>query len=143
MLRKLSLRRLPVLDGPPARPVLDGARIRTAAGEAAPILNGGPWRFVAYLEFVPGTGAWRGNHWHERKREWFYVATGRLRGLFEDVDSGERTELELVAGDLLEIAPRCAHAFTALEYAQAIECSPLEYDAADAHPRVLAPPAGR
>ncbi len=140
MLAKVSIRSLPVLERPPAHPVLDGVRIRMAAGEAAPVFNGGPWRFIAYLEFLPGTGAWRGNHFHERKRESFYVVTGRLRALFEDVDSGERAEAVLSAGDVLVIEPRCAHAFTALEYAQAIECSPLEYDAGDAHPRVLGGP---
>lgn len=137
MTEKLSIRRLPVLDGPPAEPVLDGVRIRMAAGEAAPVFNGGPWRFIAYLEFLPGTNAWRGNHWHERKRESFYVIRGRLEGVWEDLDSGERGGFTLEAGDLLVIEPRCAHAFRALEYAQVIECSPLEYDAGDAYPRAL------
>jgi mannose-6-phosphate isomerase-like protein (cupin superfamily) len=137
MLSKLALRRLPVLDAPPARPVLDGVRIRMAAGEAAPVFNGTPYRFVAYLEFQPGTGAWRGNHYHERKRESFYVIRGRLRAVFEDVDTGERFETTLETGDLLHIEPRCAHAFTALEYTQVIECSPLDFDASDAYPRVV------
>jgi mannose-6-phosphate isomerase-like protein (cupin superfamily) len=137
MIDKITLRRLPVLDRPPATPVLDGVRILMAAGEAAPVFNGGPWRFVAYLEFLPGTGAWRGNHYHEKKRESFYVVKGRLRGVFEDLDTGERAELLLETGDRLEIEPRCAHAFAALEYAQVIECSPLEFDAADAFPRVI------
>lgn len=135
MLSKLTLRRLPLLDQPPATPILDGVRIRMAAGEAAPIFNGTPFRFVGYLEFLPDTGAWRGNHWHEKKHESFYVIRGRLRGVFEDLDTGERETLELEAGDLLEIAPRCAHAFAALEYAQVLECSPLDYDASDAHRR--------
>ena len=142
MLAKVSIRRLPVLDAPPAQPVLDGVRIRMAAGEAVPVFNGGPWRFVAYLEFLPGTGAWRGNHWHERKREEFYVIRGRLRALFEDMDTGERAETVLEQGDVLAIEPRCAHAFQALEYAQAIECSPFVFDAADAYARVLAAAAG-
>lgn len=138
MLSKVSIRSLPVLDAPPSAPILDGVRIRMAAGEAAPVFNGGPWRFVAYLEFLPGTGAWRGNHYHEKKREYFYVVTGRLRGVFEDIDSGDRFDCELAAGDVLTIEPRCAHAFSAIEYAQVIECSPLEFDASDAYPRVVA-----
>ncbi len=137
MIAKVSIRSLPVLEKPPSAPVLDGVRIRMAAGEAAPVFNGGPWRFIAYLEFLPGTGAWRGNHWHARKRESFYVVKGRLRGVFEDIDTGEAAEAELRAGDVIVIEPRCAHAFTALEYAQAIECSPLEYDAGDAYPRIV------
>ena len=134
MLAKVSIRRLPVLDRPPAAPVLGGVRILSPAGEAAPVFNGGPWRFIAYLEFLPGTGAWRGNHYHGIKRESFYVIAGRLRGVFEDVDSGERAEANLEAGDVLTIEPRCAHAFTALEYAQAIETSPCEFDAGDTFP---------
>ena len=134
---KVSIRRLPVLEAPPAAPVLAGARILMPAGEAAPVFNGGPWRFIAYLEFLPGTNAWRGNHWHELKRESFYIIKGRVRGVFEDLDTLERTEAVLEAGDVVVIEPRCAHAFAALEYAQAIECSPLVYDAADAHPRVV------
>lgn len=137
MLSRVSIRRLPVLDAPPATPVLDGVRIRMSAGEAAPIWNGTPFRFIAYLEFLPDTGAWRGNHFHEKKREAFYVIRGRLRAVFEDVDTGERAEHTLEAGDVLHIEPRCAHAFQALEYAQVIECSPLDYDAADAYPRVV------
>ena len=137
MLAKVAILSLPVLDAPPAQPRLDGVRIKMAAGEAAPVFNGGPWRFIAYLEFLPGTLAWRGNHYHEKKREYFYVIRGRLHGVFEDVDTGERAEAELVAGDVIVIEPRCAHAFRALEHAQAIECSPLEFDASDAYPRVV------
>lgn len=140
MIAKVSIRKLPVLDAPPSQPILDGVRIRMAAGEAAPVFNGGPWRFIAYLEFLPGTGAWRGNHYHEKKRESFYILTGRVRGVFEDVDTGERAEADLDAGTVIVIEPRCAHAFTALEYAQAIECSPLEFDASDAYPRVVSGP---
>jgi mannose-6-phosphate isomerase-like protein (cupin superfamily) len=137
VLSKVSIRSLPVLDGPPVQPVLDGVRIHMKAGEAAPITNGTPFRFLAYLEFLPNTGAWRGNHFHERKRETFYIIHGRVHGVFEDVDSGERAEIELAAGDVIVIEPRCAHAFRALEYAQALEFSPLDYDASDAYPRVV------
>lgn len=134
---RVTLRSLPVLDQPPAQPILDGVRIRMAAGEAAPVFNGTPFRFVAYLEFLPGTGAWRGNHFHEKKREAFYVIRGRLHGVFENVDTGERAEAEIGAGDVLMIEPRCAHAFRALEYAQVIECGTQDFDPADAFARVI------
>ena len=137
MLAKVAIRRLPVVEAPPAVPVLDGLRIRMPAGEAAPVFNGGPWRFIAYLEFLPGTGAWRGNHYHEKKRESFYVIRGRVRGVFEDLDSGERAEAILEAGDVLVIEPRCVHAFAALEYAQVIEVSQYEFDASDSYRRVI------
>lgn len=135
---KVSIRRLPVLDAPPARPVLDGVRIRMPAGEAAPVWNGGPWRFIAYLELLPGPGLWRGNHWHEKKTEYFYVISGRVRGVFEDLDTGGALDTEIETGTTIVIAPRCAHAFAGLERAQAIECSSFEFDPADAYPKVLA-----
>ncbi len=133
----VTIRALPVLDAPPEKPILSGLRIRMKAGEAAPVFNGTPYRFVAYLEFAAGTGAWRGNHYHEQKRESFYVIRGRLKAAFENVDTGERAETEAREGDVIVIEPRVAHAFQALEYAQAIECSPLDFDATDAYPRVV------
>ena len=48
-MERVTIRRLPVLDRPPAEPILDGVRIRMPAGEAVPVWNGGPWRFIAYL----------------------------------------------------------------------------------------------
>lgn len=134
-MKGVTIRRLPVLDGPPARPILDGVRIRMSAGEAAPVWNGGPWRFIAYLELLPGPGRWRGNHWHEKKTEYFYVISGRLRGVFESLDTGERLDTELEAGTTIVIEPRVAHAFVGLERSQALECSPFEFDASDAYPK--------
>lgn len=140
-MKGLSIRRLPVLDQPPPKPILEGVRIKMAAGEAAPVFNGGPWRFIAWLEFLEGTGAWRGNHYHEKKLESFYVIRGTLRGVFEHLDTGETLDTELPEGTVLVIEPRVAHAFTGLTYAQCMECSPLEFDAADAYPRRIGPPA--
>jgi mannose-6-phosphate isomerase-like protein (cupin superfamily) len=134
---KVVIRRLPLLEAPPASPILDGVRIRMPAGEAAPVYNGGPWRFISYLEFLAGTGLWRGNHYHERKREYVYVISGTVLGAFEDIDSGERLEVDLPAGTTVLIEPRCAHAFREQGYAQAFECAPLEFDADDAFPFVV------
>lgn len=136
-MERVTIRRLPVLDRPPAEPILDGVRIRMPAGEAVPVWNGGPWRFIAYLELLPGPGTWRGNHWHERKTEHFYVISGRLRGVFEDLDSGETLDTEIEAGTTLVIPPRVAHAFQGLEPSQALECSPFVFDASDAYPKVV------
>ena len=132
---KVTIRRLPVLERPPAQPILDGVRIRMPAGEAVPVWNGGPWRFIAYLELLPGPGRWRGNHWHEQKTEYFYVISGRLRGVFEDLDTGETLDATLEEGTTIVIRPRCAHAFLGLERSQALESSPLEFDAGDAFPK--------
>ncbi len=133
---RLHIRRLPLLKAPPPTPVLDGVRIRMSAGEAAPVFNGGPWRFIAWLEFIDGTGEWRGNHYHEKKRESFYVIRGALLGRFQDLDTGEYQEHELPEGTVLSIEPRVAHAFKGLGYSHCMECSPLEFDASDAYTHV-------
>lgn len=136
-MKGVTIRALPVLDAPPPQPILDGVRIRMRAGEAVPVWNGGPWRFIAYLELLPGEGAWRGNHFHEKKTEYFYVISGRLRGVFEHLDTGEALDTELEAGTTLVIEPRVAHAFKGLERSQALECSPHEFDASDAYAKVV------
>ena len=125
----------------PWAPALERWLLRPCRVSAIPIpasnSHGTPYRFVAYLEFLEGTGAWRGNHYHEKKREAFYVIRGRLKAAFENVDTGERAEVEVREGDVIVIEPRVAHAFQAIEYTQAIECSPLDFDASDAYPRVV------
>lgn len=136
MIPGLTIRQLPVLDAPPAQPILDGVRIRMAAGEAAPVFNGGPWSFIAWLEFAAGTGAWRGNHFHEQKTEYFYVIRGTLLGRFEDMNTGEYFAQELPEGTVIVIEPRVAHAFQGVGYAHCMECSPYEFDASDAYPHV-------
>ncbi len=134
---RVTIRRLPLLDQPPPEPVLDGVRIRMPAGEAAPVFNGGPWRFISVLEFLPGTGLWRGNHWHAVKREHLYVISGRVLGVFEDIDSGERLEAELEAGTTVVVEPRCAHAFRERGEARVLECAPQPFDPTDAFPRIV------
>ena len=131
---KLVVRRLPVIDGPPATPVLTGGRIRMPAGEFTQVLNGDVARFVALLEFRVGDGLSRGNHVHERKSESLYLASGRLAATFTDLDSGERIERVIEAGDLVYVAPRLAHAYRALEPSLAVELSPTPFDPDDVTP---------
>ncbi len=128
---KLVSRTLPVVVGPPPTPVTTGGRILLPAGEFTQVLNGETARFVALLEFKVGPGLSRGNHYHERKTESLYVVSGRLAARFADLDTGERFERELAAGDLVTVAPRLAHTYRALEPALAVELSPTPFDPAD------------
>lgn len=136
MLSQVTIRSLPVIHGRPASPVLDGGRIVLPAGEFAQILNaeGGGARFIAYLEFLKGPGRTRGNHVHARRAETLYVIRGRLRARWADVATGERDERVLKAGDLVNVAPGCAHVYEALEYTQAIELSDTPFDPGDVTP---------
>ncbi|MFG1775444.1 cupin domain-containing protein [Micromonospora sp. NPDC049051] len=129
-MQKVRLRRLPLTSPPiPA----GGGRIESPAGELAQIVNGGTYRFLAYLEFRPDARP-RGNHYHVHKTETLYVISGRLRAVFRDLDSDERTELTIGAGDLVTVQPRCAHAYHAQEHAQAVELADTPYDPTDTHP---------
>ncbi|GAA5183538.1 hypothetical protein GCM10023322_23050 [Rugosimonospora acidiphila] len=127
-LSKVSVRRLP--DVAPPIPE-GGGRMTSDAGELAQIANGEPFRFLAYLQFKPDKGAPRGNHFHRVKNETLYVIGGRLRARFRDIDTGESMDLLLEPGDLVTVAPRCAHAYLPLEYSQAVELSPSVYDPTD------------
>lgn len=130
----VRIRRLPVIRGRPATPVLDGGRILLPAGEFAQVANGGAARFVAYLEFLAGPGRSRGNHVHARRTEILYVIRGRLRARWRDVAGGDRVERVLTAGDLVTVSPGCAHAYEAIEYSQAIELSDTPFDPEDVTP---------
>ncbi|MEV6375487.1 cupin domain-containing protein [Micromonospora musae] len=128
---KVQVRRLPVT----APPLPDeGGRLQSPAGEFARIVNGGTYRYLAYLEFRPETGRPRGNHYHERKIEILYVISGRLRAAYEDLESGERSQATLEAGDLVTVLPRCAHVYYADGPAQAVELAAEPYDPDDVHP---------
>lgn len=121
------------MTGPPIPP--GGGRIQSpSGGELAQVVNGSAYRFLAYLEFRVGADRPRGNHYHLHKTETLYLISGRVRTVFHDLDSGERTEVVLEPGDLVTIQPRCAHVFHALDDAQAIEVGDVPYDPADTYP---------
>lgn len=77
------------------------------------------------------TGHSRGNHYHERKEEVFYVVSGRIRAIFEDIDTGEKEEHVLSKGEKITVKTRVAHAFIGLEDTLVIEYSPQYYDKTD------------
>lgn len=76
----------------------------------------------------------RGNHYHEKKEEIFYVVSGKMRALFADMDSLQREEYLLEKGDKIRIKPRCGHIFFGLEDALVVEYSPQIYDSEDRYP---------
>ena len=55
----------------------------------------------------------RGNHYHERAVEWFFVLSGTATVYLQDVDTNEKKTLTLTADEAtrLTIHPRVAHAF--------------------------------
>jgi dTDP-4-dehydrorhamnose 3,5-epimerase-like enzyme len=93
---------------------------------------------VAYQEemrhlaiFQIRRGFTRGNHYHEKKEEIFYIFGGKIRATFMDMDTLEKEERILEKGDRLRLKPQCGHIFLALEDALVVEYSPQVFDPAD------------
>ena len=133
---KVQRRRLPIVEPPIPT---GGGRIMTSAGELAQIVNGDAYRFLAFVEFryAGPQSPTRGNHVHRRKAESLYVISGRLRALYEDLESGDRMAIDLEPGDLVTVEPNCAHAYRPLEDALAIEFASVPYDSADTERHVV------
>ncbi len=107
----------------------EGGRITTEAGELAQVVNGEEFRFLAYIEFKGD--APRGNHYHVLRTEFLYVIAGSLTAHYVDLEDDDRASMRLDAGDLVRVEPRCAHAYAANGYTQAVEFANVLYDPAD------------
>jgi len=75
----------------------------------------------------------RGNHYHEKKEEIFYVFQGKIRALFLDMDTLQKEEKILERGDKIRVRPRCGHLFYGLEDTLVVEYSPQVYDKEDTY----------
>ena len=123
---------LPIFEGPPGDKAPDLKRLLLAQGELAQIHNGDETiRYIAIIEFPEG--GVRGNHYHQKKKEWIYLMEGELRLVVENVVSNEREVLEMKAGDLVVIPTRTAHALLTVKPGRAIEFSNVPFDPADTH----------
>ena len=58
-------------------------------------------------------GVIRGNHYHKRKSEWFYVIQGKCRIVAENIVTKKREEINIDEKDDLavNVGPNTAHAF--------------------------------
>lgn len=101
-----------------------------ARGQAHLIVDDRGLRRVCLLTLAAGAG-YRGGHVHWRKSEGFYVYQGRARAEMVCATTGERLELELVAGDRLWIPAGIAHRFAALEDVTFVEFTDSPYQAED------------
>ncbi len=95
---------------------------------------------VAYREeiwhlalFEIKKGFSRGNHYHQKKEEIFYIHSGRIKAQFVDMETHERGEYILEKGDKLRIKPLCGHVFHGLEDTLVVEYSPQVYDIRDGY----------
>ncbi len=139
---RVRKRSLPVLPGPPPAGAPPLKRLKLAQGELAHVYDGEEGvRYIAIVELRPGTI--RGNHFHHRKEESVYVIRGELLLAVQDPGSSLPPEtLNLKAGDLAFIPAGIAHAYRTTEAGEAVEFSPVRFDASDVQGFRVLPPGG-
>ena len=101
-------------------------------GEFAQISYKEDIRHLAFFELKKGF--FRGSHYHKEKEETFYVISGRIRAIFQDMEGPQREEHILVKGDRIRVKTNCAHIFYGLEDSAVVEYSPQVYNKGDAYP---------
>ncbi len=126
MTQKILIETLPV-----TAEFLSEKRLIQERGELALIADGMTFQHLTYFSLRKGKGLYRGGHYHLKKVEHFYVMSGKLKIAMVDLDSGERAEVEIEAGQRITLYPRCAHRFEAKQDAQVIEYYNTAYDPAD------------
>ena len=88
-------------------------------------------RHLAAFEIRKGFS--RGDHYHEKKEEIFYVFQGKIKASFIDMDTLQKQGRILEKGDKIRVKPRCGHLFYGLEDTLVIEYSPQVYDKEDSY----------
>jgi mannose-6-phosphate isomerase-like protein (cupin superfamily) len=84
-MKKIIIEKLPETKN------IDGAkRWEDAKGEFVQISYREDIGHVAFFELRKGQ--FRGNHYHEKKEEVFYIISGKIRAIFADIDTFEREE---------------------------------------------------
>ena len=96
-------------------------RLIQPRGELALIEDGTVFRHLGYFSLKCGEDFYRGGHYHLKKIEHFYVISGRILIRLRDLETGEKSEVQVHTGDRVILHPNCAHRFEALEDAQVIE----------------------
>ena len=123
---KVTIEKLPTTKEIPG-----AKRWEEERGEFVQVAYRETMRHLAAFEIKKGYS--RGEHYHEKKEEIFYVFQGRIRVLLIDMDTLQKEERTLEKGDKLRVKTRCGHLFYGLEYALVIEYSPQVYDKEDTH----------
>jgi mannose-6-phosphate isomerase-like protein (cupin superfamily) len=113
---KIQVEELPVTEEFTQR-----KRLIQPRGELALIEDGKLFRHLGYFSLKRGQDFYRGGHYHLNKIEHFYVISGRILIRLHDMETGEKSVVEVRTGDCVILHPNCAHRFEAIEDAQVIE----------------------
>lgn len=123
-MEKVSIKKLPYTNE------IEGAkRWEEEKGEFVQVSYKQEIKHIAYFELK--NGFYRGSHYHEKKEEFFYVISGKIKAVFYDIETGEKEEHVLEKGQLIHVKPCCAHIFYGTEDARVIEFSPQVYEKED------------
>ena len=114
---------------PNTKEIAGAKRWEEERGEFVQVAYQETMRHLAVFEIKKGYS--RGEHYHERKEETFYVFQGKIRASFIDMDTLQKDEKILEKGDRIRVNTRCGHRFYGLEDALVIEYSPQVYDKED------------
>lgn len=121
---KVMIEKLP--DG---KEVQGAKRWQEERGGCAQIAYQEEIHHLAFFEIRKGFS--RGNHYHQKKEEVFYLIQGKLRVRLMDMDTLLKEEAFLEKGDKIRIKPHCGHAFYGLEDTLVVEYSPQVYEVED------------
>jgi len=116
---------------PDTREIPGAKRWEEERGEFVQIAYQETMHHIAAFQIRKGFS--RGNHYHEKKEEIFYVFQGKIKALFLDMDTLRKEEKILEKGDRIRVKPRCGHLFYGLEDTLVVEYSPQVYEKEDTH----------
>jgi len=116
---------------PNTKEIRGAKRWEEERGEFVQVAYEEPIRHLAAFEIRKGFS--RGDHYHEKKEEIFYVFQGKIKASFIDMDTLQKEERILEKGDKIRVKPRCGHLFYGLEDTLVIEYSPQVYDKEDSY----------
>jgi dTDP-4-dehydrorhamnose 3,5-epimerase-like enzyme len=123
-MNKLTIEKLP-----DTKEIQGAKRWEEERGEFVQVAYSETIRHLAAFEIKKGYS--RGNHYHEKKDEVFYIFQGKIKASFIDIDTLQKEERILEKGDRIRVQPRCGHLFYGLEDTLVIEYSPQVYDKED------------
>jgi quercetin dioxygenase-like cupin family protein len=99
-------------------------------GTLVEILNTGTWRAVLFGEMHPG--AVMGNHFHRKTEVYLFLVRGQARVTAVNVETGERSESTLSAGEGVRLPVNESHAVRFLEAALFVMLKSQPFDSNDA-----------
>lgn len=109
--------------------------IRRERGGMVCLNTGQPYEFAAMVEFLPGV--FRGRHFHQKKREIFYIVSGQLEGIYwSPEEPAGRVSLFHPEKTLIIIHPGLCHEFISEKGAIALELATTPNDPTDTYHQV-------